>query len=107
MTDKNTPVKSQEKRQSELAPEMHNDEQDDHRSQAQEVSEQAQSGEADGPSPTESTKPATPDAEMLGGNEEDLIDGMRKMEDSGKIDTGAFAGEPNHDDNTKKYKTGK
>ena len=33
---KTTPPRSQEQRQSDLAPETHNDEQDDHRSQAQE-----------------------------------------------------------------------
>ena len=43
MTDsKNDKPTSQEQRQADLAPETHNNEQDDHRAQAQEVSKQAQ-----------------------------------------------------------------
>ncbi len=103
MTNKDTPVLSQEQRQSGLAPETHNDEQDDHRSQAQEVAEDAQdpsSGEAGG---TESRKPASPDVDGIAGGATDMIDEIRKMEDTGRIDNSAYAGEPNHDDNTSKY----
>ena len=34
---------------------------------------------------------------------QDLIDKMRDMEQSGRIDMGAFSGEPNMDDNEDKY----
>ncbi|GMN02237.1 hypothetical protein [Erythrobacter sp. MTPC3] len=102
MTDKNIPVKSQEERQSELAPETHNDEQDDHRSQAQEVAAQAK-GKDGISSPTEGLKVASPGVDGVAGSETDMIDQMQDMEDSGRIDNGAFAGEPNHDDNTAKY----
>ena len=94
---------SQEKRQADLAPEMHNDEQDDHRSQAQEVAEQAQNGVHDSAGATESMKVASPGVDGVAGSESDMIDEMREMEDSGIIDNSAFAGEPNHDDNTSKY----
>lgn len=103
MTDKETPVRSQEERQAELAPETHNDEQDDHRSQAQEVAEQALDPQSRQSGSTESRKPAPSAEEELTGTGDDLIDEMREMEDSGRIDNGAYAGEPNHDDNVGKY----
>jgi hypothetical protein len=102
MTDRKDFV-SQEKRQSDLAPEIHNDEQDDHRDQAQEVAAEAQEQDRDAPSRTESRKAASPGVDNIAGNETDMIDQMRYMEDKGEIDNSAFAGEPNHDDNTKKY----
>ena len=95
-------VESQEQRQSALAPEVHNDEQDDHRSQAQEVSEQAQEYTQQLRSPTESSK--GPNASnLLGDSTQDTIDHMRDMESSGRIDMSAYRGEPNMDDNEDKY----
>lgn len=87
-----------------LAPEAHNDEQDDEGSQAQTVAEEARGKNPakDGSSPTESRKPRDPD----GASEQDLVDHMRDMESSGRIDMGAYRGEPNHDDNTDKYGEG-
>ena len=101
-TDK--PVQSQEQRQSGLAPETHNDEQDDHRSQAQEVAEQARN--ADARSPTESVKPENP-ASIVSNSAQDTIDHMRDMESSGRVDMDAYSGEPNHDDNVDKYGKGR
>ncbi|GAA4045795.1 hypothetical protein [Parerythrobacter jejuensis] len=100
MTDKSKPL-SQEARQASLAPETHNDEQDDHRSQAQEVAQQAQDPRSAMTSPTDSRKGdgTTP----IGSSEQDTIDRMRDMESSGRVDMGAFNGEPNHDDNVDKY----
>lgn len=83
-----------------LPPETHNDEQDDERSQAQTVAEDAR-GQS-GSSPTESRKPRDPE----GGSEQDVVDHMSDMESSGRIDMGAFRGEPNHDDNVDKYGEG-
>ncbi|NBC88772.1 MAG: hypothetical protein GVX90_04655 [Alphaproteobacteria bacterium] len=94
---------TQERHQSGLAPETHNDEQDDHRQQAQEVAGEAQAGESDEPGGTESRKPASPGVDNVAGNERDMIDEMRDMENKGRIDQSAYAGEPNHDDNTGKY----
>lgn len=100
MTDK---PKSQEERQGGLAPENHNDEQDDHRSQAQEVSEQAQADGSDaGASPTESKKGPNSSG-LRGDSTQDSIDHMRDMESSGRIDMDAYRGEPNHDDNVDKF----
>ncbi|MEE4536951.1 MAG: hypothetical protein V2J51_00470 [Erythrobacter sp.] len=103
MTKRTNPV-SQEQRQAGLAPETHNDEQDDHRSQAQEIAEQAKEHRTKIAGATESRKAPSPGVDNVAGNETDLIDEMREMEDSGRIDHSAFAGEPNHDDNTNKYK---
>jgi hypothetical protein len=92
-------VKNQEQRQADQAPELHNAEQDDHLSQAQEVAEEARNKDG-GASPLDSVK-------VKGGiddnSAQDLIDHMRDMEKSGRIDMGAFAGEPNMDDNEDKY----
>ena len=92
-------VKNQEQRQADQAPELHNDEQDDHLSQAQEVAEEARNKDGQA-SPLDSVK-------VNGGiddsSEQDVIDHMRDMEQSGRIDMGAFAGEPNMDDNEDKY----
>lgn len=90
----------QEKRQANFAPETHNDEQDDHLDQAQEVAEEARNKD-DTWSPLDSEK-------VHGGIDEedapqDLIDRMRDMGQSGRIDMNAYAGEPNMDDNEDKY----
>jgi hypothetical protein len=84
---------------SEDAPETHNDEQDDERSQAQSIAEEARYKDAEA-SPLDSIK--------VGGgidddSTQDLIDHMRDMEQSGRIDMDAYAGEENLDDNEDKY----
>jgi hypothetical protein len=92
-------VKNQEQRQADQAPELHNDEQDDHLSQAQEVAEEARNKDGEH-SPLDSVK-------VNGGiddsSAQDVIDHMRDMEQSGRIDMGAYSGEPNMDDNEDKY----
>ena len=97
-----TKVESQEMRQAALAPETHNDEQDDHRSQAQEVAEQARETTSETGSPTESVK-SDNSSGLMGDSTQDTIDHMRDMESSGRIDMDAYKGEPNHDDNVDKY----
>ena len=103
MTDRKP--ESQEMRQSGLAPETHNDEQDDHRSQAQEVAQQAEQLTSETGSPTESTKGPNRSG-LMGDSTQDTIDHMRDMESSGRIDMDAYRGEPNHDDNVDKYGKG-
>lgn len=102
MTAPTEPV-SQEERQAGLAPETHNDEQDDHRNQAQEVAMQAQEEAHNVAGATESLKVASPAVDGVAGSETDLIDQMVEMEDTGRIDNSAFAGEPNHDDEPSTY----
>lgn len=94
-----TPEKNPE-RPEDLAPETVNDEQDDEQSQAHDVAEDAL--DLDDDSPTESTKQkggAYDDEDST----QDLVDHMRDMESSGRIDMGAYRGEPNMDDNEDKY----
>ena len=100
MTDNK--AKSQEQRQSGLAPETHNDEQDDHRAQAQEVSEEAQALTEETGSPTESNKDRN-DSGLMNDSTQDVVDHMRDMESSGRVDMDAYRGEPNLDDNVDKY----
>ncbi|QPC98525.1 hypothetical protein [Qipengyuania soli] len=86
-----------------LPPETHNDEQDDERSQAQTVAEQAQRDHSS--SPTESIKSSN-ESGLMGDTTQDVIDHMRDMESSGRIDMGAYDGESNMDDNAGKYGEG-
>jgi hypothetical protein len=98
MTDR--PPRRPEDSQADFAPETHNDEQDDHLTQAQEVAEEARNKDGDW-SPLDSEK-------VHGGIDDedakqDHIDRMRDMDQSGRIDMNAYAGEPNMDDNEDKY----
>jgi hypothetical protein len=80
-----------------LPPEAHNNEQDDEQSQAQTVAQDAQALRKG--DPTASSKPQ-------GTEGQDLVDHMRDMESSGRIDMGAYEGEPNMDDEDDKYGDG-
>lgn len=85
-----------------LAPETHNSEQDDEQSQAQTVANDARGRTAaDGGEPTESVK--VKGANLDEDSTEDLVDHMRDMESSGRIDMGAYRGEPNMDDEDDRY----
>ncbi|MXO48216.1 hypothetical protein GRI69_08110 [Erythrobacter vulgaris] len=102
----NTPVgESQEARKADLAPETHNDEQDDHRNQAQQVAEEARAVTTETRSPTESEKDDNKSG-LMGDSTQDAVDHMRDMESSGRVDMGAYRGEDNHDDNVDKYGKG-
>ena len=100
MTEKK--AESQEQRQSGLAPETHNDEQDDHRQQAQEVSEQVRELSPKPGAPTESEK-GRGETDLMNDATQDSVDRMKDMESSGRVDMDAYRGEPNHDDNVDKY----
>lgn len=83
-----------------LAPELHNSEQDNESSQAQTVAKQARNQSA--PSPIESLKGPN-QSDLMDDSTQDLIDHMRDMESSGRIDMDAYRGEPNLDDDEDKY----
>lgn len=100
MSNRNPEAKEQ--RMAGLAPETHNDEQDDHRMQAQEVSRAARDLTKETASPTESRKGPNSSG-LMGDSTQDVIDHMRDMESSGRIDMHAYAGEPNLDDNEGKF----
>lgn len=84
------------------APELHNSEQDDELDQSQTVADEALHGAARQGSPLDSTKVADPN-DTTDDSTQDLIDHMRDMEQSGRIDMGACRGEPNMDDDEGKY----
>lgn len=85
-----------------LAPETHNAEQDDELAQAQTLADEARSIAGAGyASPTESIK--RNGANLEEDSTQDLVDHMRDMERSGRIDMGAYAGEENMDDEEDTY----
>jgi hypothetical protein len=91
-----------ERMSAEEAPELHNAEQDDELDQAQTLADEALAGAARDASPLDSVKPDD-DGEVMDDSTQDLIDKMRDMEQSGRIDMGAYRGEPNHDDDEDAY----
>ncbi|TPE60077.1 hypothetical protein FJQ54_11720 [Sandaracinobacter neustonicus] len=76
------------------APESHNNEQDDG-PQAQDVAEDALNP---GPELQDSRHGPSDPASLYDDEPADLVDVMREMVETGEIDTGAFEGEPMHDD---------
>ena len=97
--DRRQDPESPEEMQSHFPPETHNDEQDEHDEQAQEVAEQARNKDGEA-SPLDSEKV---NSGIDDNSAQDVIDRMRDMEQSGRIDMGAYRGEPNMDDNEDKY----
>jgi hypothetical protein len=92
-----------DRKQDDLAPENHNSEQDDEQDQAQTLTEEALGGVQG--SPLDSTKHKS-EADLSDDSTQDLVDHMRDMEQSGRIDFDAFRGEDNHDDNEDKFGPG-
>ncbi len=99
MTDRPRP--SGERISAEEAPELHNAEQDDELEQAHTLAEEARNKDAE-ISPLDSIRADEP-GEVMDDSSQDLIDKMRDMEQSGRIDMDAYRGEPNMDDNEDKY----
>ncbi|MES2700532.1 MAG: hypothetical protein V4647_13070 [Pseudomonadota bacterium] len=87
----------------ELGPETAGSEQFDEEAQAHSVADEVLHGSRSKSSPTESSRVKSG---LDDDSTQDLVDHMRDMESSGRIDMGAFAGEPNHDDNAAKYGKG-
>jgi hypothetical protein len=81
--------------------EFDNAEQDDEPEQSQTLADEALRGGAREHSPLDSEK--VPGGEIDDDSTQDLIDHMRDMEQSGRIDMDAYAGEENLDDNEDKY----
>jgi len=83
-----------------LPPETFNDEQEDESAQAQSVADEAIGRATSGLGDVESEKVRTGD-ETDG--VQDLVDHMKQMETSGRIDMSAFAGERNDDEEEGRY----
>ena len=81
-----------------LAHENDNQEQDDEGSQAQTVADQARYRISDDPSEDSEHGGKSDPTEVMPDDTPDLIDTMNQMVSSGRLDFGAFAGEPMHDD---------
>ncbi|MDO6415372.1 hypothetical protein Q4F19_13345 [Sphingomonas sp. BIUV-7] len=79
-----------------LAPETDNDEQSDE-GQAQDVADDALGLSSDLSEDSEHGGTSNP-AAVMPDDVPDLVDTMNQMVTSGRIDNGAFAGEPMHDD---------
>ena len=103
MTDR--PRQSRERTSAEEAPELHNAEQDDELGQAQTVADEALHGASRDASPLDSVRNDEP-GEVMDDSSQDLVDKMRDMEQSGRIDMGAYRGEPNLDDEDEMYGDG-
>lgn len=101
--DKDRPADATET-QAALAPETHNSEQDDEDSQAHLLAQEALSRRADYGSPIDSVKVSGSNLEE--DSTQDLVDHMRDMVHSGRIDMSAYEGEDNMDDNEDKYGEG-
>ena len=87
----------------EFDPILENAEQDDEGEQSHTLADEALRGDARRGSPLDSEKVGSNDDDD---STQDLIDHMRDMEQSGRIDMGAFAGEPNMDDEDDRYGAG-
>lgn len=102
MPDTDDKPESDIARQTALAPETHNAQQDDEQEQAQTLADEARGRKpGDYGSPTDSVKVNR--GNLSGDSTQDLVDHMRDMERSGRIDMGAYQGEDNMDDNEDKY----
>jgi hypothetical protein len=85
-----------------LAPEAHNSEQDDEQEQAHTLADEALGrASPDYGSPADSVK--VNGSNLDEDSTQDLVDHMRDMVASGRIDMGAYQGEDNMDDNEDKY----
>jgi hypothetical protein len=100
MTDRPDRFDEDERRKADLAPETDNAEQDgDAEEQAQTVAEDALDRGAD---------VGLEDSEKVSSGDDsddvqDLVDHMKQMDRSGRIDMDAYRGEPNDDDEDEKY----
>lgn len=83
-----------------LPPEAHSSEQDDEPSQAQSLTDEAM-GRAGSAAGNDSERVAGPEDET--GSMPDLVDHMKQMVSSGKIDMSAFRGERSDDDEEGSY----
>ncbi len=95
MTDRPKKFAGEEDQTEELAPENQNSEQDDEGSQAQTLADEALGRGSDDFGLDDTEKVSTGEESD---DVEDLVDHMRQMERSGRIDNDAYRGERNDDD---------
>jgi len=93
--DKPKSFTGEQRQTAELAPELRNAEQEEEQNQAQTLADEAVGRSSDDFGLEDSEKVST------GGDNDDvqdLVDHMKQMVSSGRIDNSAYLGEPNHDD---------
>ena len=95
MTERPKKFAGEDDQTEELAPENQNSEQDDEDSQAQTLADEALGRSSDDFGLDDSEKVSTGDEDD---DVQDLVDHMRQMERSGRIDNDAYRGERNDDD---------
>jgi hypothetical protein len=103
MTDRPRKFEGEDRQTEDLAPENQNVEQDDEDSQAQTLADEELGRGSDDFGLDDSDKVPTGDESD---DVEDLVDHMRQMERSGRIDHDAFRGERNDDDEEGLYGEG-
>ncbi|MEW9853935.1 hypothetical protein [Novosphingobium sp. M1R2S20] len=96
MTDRPRDFEGEDRQTNDIAPEVHNSEQEDEEFQAQTLAGERLKEGADDYGLQDSEKVATGEE---GDDVQDSVDHMRQMVSSGRIDNSAYAGEPNDDDN--------
>lgn len=103
MTDRPKKFEGEDRQTEDLAPENQNSEQDDEDNQAQTFADDSLGRGSDDFGLEDSEKVPTGDDSD---DAEDLVDHMRQMERSGRIDNDAFRGERNDDDEEGLYGEG-
>ena len=100
MPDPKIPQSAEGPTAEDLPPETFNDEQEDESSQAQSVADEALGRATSGLGDIGSEKVKSGDDSD---DVQDLVDHMKQMETSGRIDMSAFAGERNDDEEEGRY----
>lgn len=103
MTDRPRKFDGEDRQTEDLAPENQNAEQDDEDAQSQTLADAALGRSSDDLGLEDTEKVPTGEE---GDDVEDVVDHMRQMVSSGRIDNSAYTGEPNYDDDEDKYGPG-
>ena len=101
MNDRPNDFDGEDSQTDDLAPELHNAEQSDEDEQSQTLADEALGGRGSDDFGLDSTTKAPTGADT--DDVQDLVDHMKQMVSSGRIDNSAYNGEPNFDDNEDKY----
>lgn len=100
MSDRPDDFEGENQQTNDIAPDLHNSEQDDEQSQTQTLAAERLQEGADDYGLEDSEKVSTgEDTDDV----QDLVDHMNQMVTSGRIDNSAYLGEPNHDEEDDRY----
>lgn len=100
MSDRPADYEGENEQTNDIAPDLHNSEQDDEQSQTQTLAAERLGEGSDDYGLEDSEKVSTgEDTDDV----QDLVDHMNQMVSSGRIDNSAYLGEPNHDEEDDRY----